>query len=89
VDLAAIGKVVAKVGPALALADEPWEGFSSALLHCNRAERHRRLLRRNRIHEGVHTPSSSGWRLIPEVGIGVTISIGSATTARRRSRDWC
>jgi len=27
VDFAAIGKAVAEIGPSLALADEPWEGF--------------------------------------------------------------
>jgi hypothetical protein len=31
VDFAAIGKVVAEVGPALSLADEPWEGFCGTM----------------------------------------------------------
>lgn len=31
VDFNAIGKVVAEVGPALALADEPWEGFCGTM----------------------------------------------------------
>jgi hypothetical protein len=31
VDFAAIGKVVAEVGPALALADEPWDGFCGTM----------------------------------------------------------
>jgi hypothetical protein len=31
VDFAAIGKVVAEVGPSLALADEPWEGFCGTM----------------------------------------------------------
>ncbi|HEX9484140.1 MAG TPA: hypothetical protein VF929_06145 [Gemmatimonadaceae bacterium] len=33
VDFAAIGKVAAAVGPALALADEPWEGFCGTMQH--------------------------------------------------------
>ena len=31
VDFAAIGKVVAEVGPTMALADEPWEGFCGTM----------------------------------------------------------
>jgi hypothetical protein len=31
VDFAAIGKLVAEVGPALSLADEPWEGFCGTM----------------------------------------------------------
>jgi hypothetical protein len=31
VDFAAIGKIVAEVGPSLALADEPWEGFCGTM----------------------------------------------------------
>lgn len=37
VDFAALGKVVAEVGPALSLADEPWEGFCGTMrtfFHC-------------------------------------------------------
>jgi hypothetical protein len=31
VDFAAIGKAVAEIGPSLALADEPWEGFCGTM----------------------------------------------------------
>lgn len=31
VDFAAIGKVVAELGPSLSLADEPWEGFCGTM----------------------------------------------------------
>jgi hypothetical protein len=31
VDFAAIGKVVAEVGPSLSMADEPWEGFCGTM----------------------------------------------------------
>jgi hypothetical protein len=31
VDFAAIGKVVAELGPAMSLADEPWEGFCGTM----------------------------------------------------------
>jgi len=31
VDFAAIGKVIAEVGPSLSLADEPWEGFCGTM----------------------------------------------------------
>jgi hypothetical protein len=31
VDFAAIGKAVAEVGPSLAFADEPWEGFCGTM----------------------------------------------------------
>ena len=31
VDFAAIGKAVAELGPALAVADEPWEGFCGTM----------------------------------------------------------
>ncbi len=31
VDFTAIGKAVAEIGPALALADEPWEGFCGTM----------------------------------------------------------
>jgi hypothetical protein len=37
VDFAAIGKVVAEIGPSLAMADEPWEGFCGTMrtfFHC-------------------------------------------------------
>jgi hypothetical protein len=31
VDFAAIGKAVGEIGPAMALADEPWEGFCGTM----------------------------------------------------------
>jgi hypothetical protein len=31
VDFAAIGKMVAELGPSLSLADEPWEGFCGTM----------------------------------------------------------
>jgi hypothetical protein len=31
VDFAAIGKAVAEIGPSLAFADEPWEGFCGTM----------------------------------------------------------
>jgi hypothetical protein len=31
VDFAAIGKMIAEVGPTLSLADEPWEGFCGTM----------------------------------------------------------
>lgn len=31
VDFAAIGKVVAEMGPSIAVADEPWEGFCGTM----------------------------------------------------------
>jgi hypothetical protein len=31
VDFAAIGKTVGEIGPAMALADEPWEGFCGTM----------------------------------------------------------
>jgi hypothetical protein len=31
VDFAAVGKAVAEIGPVLALADEPWEGFCGTM----------------------------------------------------------
>jgi len=31
VDFAAIGKVVAELGPSVSLADEPWEGFCGTM----------------------------------------------------------
>jgi hypothetical protein len=31
VDFAAIGKVVAELGPSISLADEPWEGFCGTM----------------------------------------------------------
>lgn len=31
VDFAAIGKLVAELGPSVALADEPWEGFCGTM----------------------------------------------------------
>ena len=37
VDFAAVGKTVAELGPALSLADEPWEGFCGTMrtfFHC-------------------------------------------------------
>jgi hypothetical protein len=37
VDFAAVGKVVAELGPTIALADEPWEGFCGTMryfFHC-------------------------------------------------------
>lgn len=37
VDFAAVGKAVAELGPALAVADEPWEGFCGTMrtfFHC-------------------------------------------------------
>jgi hypothetical protein len=37
VDFAAVGKVVAEVGPSLSLADEPWDGFCGTMrtfFHC-------------------------------------------------------
>ncbi len=37
VDFAAVGKVVAELGPAMSLADEPWEGFCGTMrifFHC-------------------------------------------------------
>jgi hypothetical protein len=37
VDFAAVGKVVAELGPSLSLADEPWEGFCGTMrtfFHC-------------------------------------------------------
>jgi hypothetical protein len=39
VDFAAVGKAVAELGPSLALADEPWEGFCGTMrtfFHCYR-----------------------------------------------------
>jgi hypothetical protein len=33
VDLAAVGKMVAQFGPALSLADEPWDGFCGTMRH--------------------------------------------------------
>lgn len=37
VDFAAVGRIVAEVGPSLSLADEPWEGFCGTMrtfFHC-------------------------------------------------------
>jgi len=37
VDFAAVGKAVAELGPSLAVADEPWEGFCGTMrtfFHC-------------------------------------------------------
>jgi hypothetical protein len=37
VDFAAVGKAVAELGPSLALADEPWDGFCGTMrtfFHC-------------------------------------------------------
>ena len=31
VDFAAVGKVVAELGPSMSLADEPWEGFCGTM----------------------------------------------------------
>ncbi len=31
IDFAAVGKVVAEVGPSLSMADEPWEGFCGTM----------------------------------------------------------
>jgi hypothetical protein len=31
IDFAAIGRTIAEVGPSLALADEPWEGFCGTM----------------------------------------------------------
>lgn len=31
VDFAAIGKIVAELGPSMAMADEPWEGFCGTM----------------------------------------------------------
>ena len=33
VDFAAVGKLVAQFGPALSLADEPWDGFCGTMRH--------------------------------------------------------
>jgi hypothetical protein len=33
VDFAAIGKVVAEIGPSLSMAEEPWEGFCGTMRH--------------------------------------------------------
>jgi hypothetical protein len=33
IDFHAIGKVVSEIGPALSLADEPWEGFCGTMRH--------------------------------------------------------
>lgn len=33
VDFNAIGKIVSEVGPSMALADEPWEGFCGTMRH--------------------------------------------------------